>query len=108
MTGLIESSVDKEKRRRNTTGCWGVFLCRFQYARLNRQVGCLAILVLSLPVAQSARAAQRINQEGRILGPAPVVTTPTLFNTAGADTIVSAMQVFPVTSAWNEDVSKQP
>jgi hypothetical protein len=52
--------------------------------------------------------AERINQEGRILGPAPAVTTPTLFNTAQADAIVSAMQIFPLTSAWNEDISKRP
>jgi hypothetical protein len=52
--------------------------------------------------------AERINQEGRILGPAPAVTTPTLFNTAQADAIVSAMQIFPVTSAWNEDISRRP
>jgi hypothetical protein len=61
------------------------------------------MLVTSI-VAFAARA-ERINQEGRILGPLPVVTTPTLFNTPQADAIVSAMQIFPVTSAWNEDVS---
>ena len=42
--------------------------------------------------------AERINQEGRILGPAPVVTNSTLFNTADADAIVAAMQIFPVTN----------
>ncbi len=52
--------------------------------------------------------AERINQEGRILGPAPVVTTPVLFNTATADAIVSAMQIMPVTSAWNEDITDRP
>ena len=52
--------------------------------------------------------AERINQEGRILGPAPVVTAPVLFNTPQADAIVSAMQIFPLTSAWNEDISKRP
>src|SRR5436309_10752097 len=53
-------------------------------------------------------AAERINQEGRILGPAPVVSTPTLFNTAAADAIVSAMQILPVTNPWNEDISQRP
>jgi len=53
-------------------------------------------------------AAERINQEGRILGPAPVVTNTVLFNTAEADAIVAAMQIFPVTSAWNEDISRRP
>src|SRR5438093_2471674 len=53
-------------------------------------------------------AAERINQEGRILGPPPVVTNAVLFNTAKADAIVSAMQIFPVTNAWNEDVARRP
>src|SRR5581483_10102292 len=52
--------------------------------------------------------AERINQEGRILGPAPVVTTPTLFDTPQADAIVSAMQIFPLTNPWNEDISARP
>ncbi|PYL63843.1 MAG: hypothetical protein DMF25_09215, partial [Verrucomicrobia bacterium] len=55
-----------------------------------------------------AAQAERINQEGRILGPAPSVTTPTLFNTPQADAIVSAMQIFPVTNPWNEDISHRP
>jgi hypothetical protein len=53
-------------------------------------------------------AAERINQEGRILGALPAVTAPILFNTSQADAVVSAMQIFPVTSAWNEDVSRRP
>jgi hypothetical protein len=52
--------------------------------------------------------AERINQEGRILGPVPVVTAPTLFNTSAADAIVSAMQIMPRDSAWNEDISRRP
>ncbi|MGZ4966395.1 MAG: hypothetical protein ACXV97_04400, partial [Chthoniobacterales bacterium] len=44
--------------------------------------------------------AERINHEGRILGPAPVVTSPILFNTPQADAIVSAMQIMPVDSPW--------
>jgi hypothetical protein len=55
-----------------------------------------------------AARAERINQEGRILGPAPVVAAPTLFNTPQADAIVSAMQIFPVTNPWNEDISRRP
>ncbi|HEV3410640.1 MAG TPA: hypothetical protein VG095_10115, partial [Chthoniobacterales bacterium] len=51
---------------------------------------------------------ERINHEGRILGPEPVVTMPTLFNTAGADAIVSAMQIMPVDSPWNEDIRARP
>ncbi len=56
----------------------------------------------------SSAFAERINQEGRILGPEPVVTEPVLFNTEAADAIVSAMQIMPVDSAWNEDVSRRP
>ena len=52
--------------------------------------------------------ADRINQEGRILGTAPVVSGPILFNTAQADAVVSAMQIMPLDSAWNEDISRRP
>src|SRR6266487_2304235 len=68
----------------------------------------VALLVTSTIIAFAAAQAERINQEGRILGPAPVVTTPTLFNTSQGDAIVSAMQIFPVTNPWNEDVSRRP
>src|ERR1700730_10496083 len=67
--------------------------------------------VTSLLIVQligCAAHAERINQEGRILGPAPVVTTPTLFDTSQADAIVSAMQIMPVTNPWNEDISRRP
>jgi hypothetical protein len=52
--------------------------------------------------------AERINHEGRILGPTPVVTAPTLFNTPAADAIVAAMQIMPRDNSWNEDISRQP
>ena len=61
-----------------------------------------------LALAASAAAGPRINHEGRILGPAPTVTQPVLFNTPEADAVVAAMQIMPVTSAWNEDVSRLP
>src|SRR3954451_1010799 len=51
---------------------------------------------------------ERINHEGRILGPTPVVSAPTLFNTPAADAIVSAMQIMPRDNPWNEDVSHRP
>lgn len=54
-------------------------------------------LILSFVVTAAAQS-QRINQEGRILGPAPVVARPTLFNTPQAVAIVSAVQIFPVTN----------
>ena len=56
----------------------------------------------------SGALAERINHEGRILGPIPAVTNAILFNTPEADAILSAMQVFPVNSAWNEDISSYP
>lgn len=51
---------------------------------------------------------ERINHAGRLLGPAPVVTNSVPFNTAQADAIVAAMQIFPTDSAWNEDISRRP
>ncbi|PYK61275.1 MAG: hypothetical protein DME43_02785 [Verrucomicrobia bacterium] len=66
----------------------------------------LAIGILLLATRDGG--AERINQEGRILGPAPVVSTPTLFNTTAADAIVSAIQILPVTNPWNEDISQRP
>lgn len=53
-------------------------------------------------------SAERINQEGRILGAPPVVTNSILFDTNNADAVVSAMQIFPVTNPWNECVSNRP
>lgn len=52
--------------------------------------------------------AERINQEGRILGALPVVTNSILFNTTNADVAMSAMQIFPVTNPWNECISNRP
>jgi len=67
-------------------------------------------LTLGLIFAASfiANAGERINHEGRLLGAAPVVTQPILFNTPEADAIVSAMQIFPTDNPWNEDISKRP
>jgi hypothetical protein len=53
-------------------------------------------------------SAERINQDGRILGELPVVTNSILFNTTNADAVVAAMQVFPVTNPWNECISNRP
>src|SRR6202048_1889618 len=73
-----------------------------------RKISNLAVSLILSCVATAAAQSERINQEGRILGPAPVVTSSTLFNTAQADAIVSAMQIFPVTNPWNEDISRRP
>jgi hypothetical protein len=65
------------------------------------------VLFFLLALTCVARA-ERINHEGRILGPAPVVTVPTLFNTPAADAIVSSMQIMPRDNPWNEDISRRP
>jgi hypothetical protein len=67
-------------------------------------VALLACLFVSLPIA----AAERINHEGRILGSIPVVTNSLLFNTPQADAVISALQLFPPSNAWNEDISRRP
>jgi hypothetical protein len=63
---------------------------------------------LCLLLAAAAPAQERINHAGRILGPAPVVATPILFNTPAADAVLAAMQIMPVDSPWNEVVSARP
>ena len=73
-----------------------------QRSRIAAAYGFLAFLALS------TANAERINHEGRILGPEPVVTAPTLFNTPQADAIVSAMQIMPRDNPWNEDISRRP
>jgi hypothetical protein len=66
-----------------------------------------ALLLATLAFAAPTRG-ERINQEGRILGTLPAITNSILFNTSNADTVVSAMQIFPVTNPWNECVSNRP
>ncbi|MGA9779137.1 MAG: hypothetical protein ACLPRE_12835 [Limisphaerales bacterium] len=64
----------------------------------------LLVLLVFCPPA----GAEKINQEGRILGPLPVVTNAILFDTSKADAVVSAMQIFPVTNPWNEIITNRP
>ena len=66
-----------------------------------KQLVCLAFFIFLI----TARA-ERINQEGRILGPLLAVTNSVLFNTAEADAVVSSMQIYPLDNPWNEDVSR--
>jgi hypothetical protein len=68
---------------------------------------CLSLFVVCLALSSVARA-ERINHEGRILGSEPIVTAPTLFNTAAADAIAAAMQIMPRDNPWNEDISRRP
>jgi hypothetical protein len=65
-------------------------------------------VLLTLLTFSPPAGAERINQEGRILGPLPVVTNAILFDTSNADAVVSAMQIFPVTNPWNECISNRP
>src|SRR4029079_1662321 len=67
-------------------------------------------IVLGILVCASAAFAEgeRINHEGRLLGPAPRVSQPLVFNTPEADAIVSALQIMPVTSPWNERIDQRP
>lgn len=106
---VFVSSVERGEENVSIAGARGVDLA----ASLGRIVIALLRAYLPLAVASltglaSATAAERINQEGRILGPLPVVTNAVLFDTPEADGIVSAMSIFPVTSAWNEDISRRP
>ncbi|HTH46967.1 MAG TPA: hypothetical protein VMB21_05610 [Candidatus Limnocylindria bacterium] len=68
----------------------------------------LPVALIGWLLLTGAVLAERINQEGRILGSLPVVTTPILFNTPEADAVVSAMQIFPATNPWNEDITHRP
>lgn len=76
---------------------------RLSQYRMARGLIGLLLLLLALSVR-----AERINQEGRILGLLPPVTDATLFNTPNADAVLAAMQIFPVTNPWNEDISQRP
>jgi hypothetical protein len=69
---------------------------------------CYRQLLLLLGSSLLLHGADRINHEGRILGPPPHVTNAVLFNTPEADTIVAALQIFPVTHPWNENISRRP
>ena len=70
--------------------------------------GLRQIVLTGFCLATFAARAERINHAGRILGPLPAVTNSVLFNTTNADAILAAMQIFPMTNAWNEDISRRP
>jgi hypothetical protein len=78
------------------------------FPRVMSEIRRLFLAIGILLLATGDGGAERINQEGRILGPAPQVARPTLFNTPEADAVVSAMQIMPVTNPWNEDISQRP
>jgi hypothetical protein len=66
---------------------------------------CKCLVLTCALAAQSGPAQERVNHEGRALGALPTVTQPLLFNTAAADGVLSAMQIMPMDSPWNEDIS---
>jgi hypothetical protein len=74
----------------------------------SRNALALTAVLLCAVLLQTVGAAERINHEGRILGPFPIVTNAILFNTASADAVMSALQVYPRDHAWNEDISRRP
>jgi hypothetical protein len=71
---------------------------------INRSCLTTALVLCATTVAP----AERINHEGRILGPQLAVTNAILFNTTNADAVLSSLQIFPVTNPWNEDISQRP
>src|SRR5437763_6873682 len=95
--------TDKEPEK-----CIASVIGKMRRVHLGRRISNAAVSTVLSFVVTAAAQSERINQEGRILGPAQVVTSPTLFNTPQADAIVSAMQIFPVTNSWNEDISRRP
>src|SRR6266550_3830371 len=113
-TNIVESdweqsaikSDEENVQPRRTRRCCSTFNAERPINR--RREFALTLVLTAISVALAGARAERINQEGRILGPAPVVTTPTLFNTSQGDAIVSAIQIFPATNPWNEDVSRRP
>jgi hypothetical protein len=64
------------------------------------------VRVAGAPAARSVTSI--VNHEGRILGEAPTIKEPVVFNTPEADAILSSMQIMPKNSAWNEDISSRP
>jgi hypothetical protein len=69
-------------------------------------LACVAGLVLAGAADKEAAPARR--SSGRPLPKMPAVTRPVLFDTAEADRILEALQVFPPDNPWNQDVSKWP
>jgi hypothetical protein len=62
----------------------------------------------SSPPTPSPSATLQTNHAGRVLSAMPTIKSAIQFNTAEADAILSAMQIMPKNSAWNEDISARP
>ena len=63
------------------------------FPQLMNEIKRLFLAIGILLLATRDGEAERINQEGRILGPALQVSTSTLFNTPEADAVISAMSL---------------
>src|SRR5436305_14353824 len=66
------------------------------------------VAILALAASMGFVRAERVNHEGRILGAVPVLTNAIQFNITNADAVLSALQITPVDSPWNEDISRRP
>ncbi len=100
----IKGPADSNHCMKASTFPWS--LPNFQNGR-SRSRPKLGTIGLTMALSFGLQA-ERINHEGRILGPMPEVSAPVLFNTPEADAIVGAMQVFPPDNAWNEDITRRP
>jgi hypothetical protein len=65
----------------------------------------LILVVLIVVLSGIAWVSQKTIREKKKI---PLITKPVLFNTIQADEIIKMLQIFPVTSAYNEDISNRP
>jgi hypothetical protein len=79
---------------------------RWTRRRLGRGAGLAVSALAALLAATTARRLQ--GSPGAARPPLPPITHPVLFDTAEADRILEAMQVFPPDNPWNQDISGLP
>ena len=70
--------------------------------------GCAGALPLVGPVAMGAGNGGTAGGTGKEHAALPPITAPIMFNTPEADKILDALQIFPPTSVYNEDISARP
>ena len=68
---------------------------------------CLLLLAMVAPLTPVSAAEVR-NHAGRRLGPVPALAAPIAFNTPAADLVLANLQIMPVDSPWNEDITRRP
>jgi hypothetical protein len=66
------------------------------------------VMIWVLSSATAGKAADTARTASRRPGKPPAIKTPVLFNTAEADAVVSALQIFPQDNAWNQPVDHWP